>query len=103
MAESTLQGVEGDVHDASPVDTDRGQDPAGEDALGQSFLARHSLCHASGAHHLGEFLLPYDDVRSAKDPDSALLAFLQATYEAAAKTGGWDRAGLERPPVPPRA
>jgi len=33
---------------------------------------------------LGEFLLPYDAVRSAADPDAALLAFLRSTYEAAA-------------------
>lgn len=44
---------------------------------------------------LGEFLLPYDVVRRADDPDAALLAFLQSTYEAAAELGGWDRAALE--------
>jgi hypothetical protein len=44
---------------------------------------------------LGEFLLPYDVVRTAKDPDATLLAFLESTYEAAAVTGGWDRAALE--------
>jgi len=44
---------------------------------------------------LGEFLLPYEAVRSAADPDAALLAFLQSTYEAAADLGGWDRAALE--------
>lgn len=52
---------------------------------------------------LGEFILPYDDVRSADDPDSRLLGFLQTTYEAAARTGNWDRASLERDPVPPSA
>ena len=44
---------------------------------------------------IGEFLLPYDDVRSAPDPDAALLAFLQSTYDAAADAGKWDRAALE--------
>jgi len=44
---------------------------------------------------LGEFLLPYDAVRTAPDPDAALLAFLQTTYEAAANAGGWDREALE--------
>jgi len=44
---------------------------------------------------LGEFLLPYDDVRTASDPQSALLSFFQSTYEAAAVTGNWDRAALE--------
>jgi hypothetical protein len=50
---------------------------------------------------LGEFLLPYDAVRTAADPDAALLAFLQSTYEAAADLAGWNRTSLEREPVPP--
>jgi hypothetical protein len=44
---------------------------------------------------LGEFILPYDAVRTAADPDSALLNFLQSTYEAAADAAKWDRAALE--------
>jgi hypothetical protein len=44
---------------------------------------------------LGEFILPYDAVRTAADPDGALLEFLQSTYEAAANAAGWDRAALE--------
>ncbi|HEV2815765.1 MAG TPA: DUF5996 family protein [Allosphingosinicella sp.] len=44
---------------------------------------------------LGEFLLDYDAVRAAADPDAALLAFLDSTYAAAADLGGWDRAALE--------
>jgi hypothetical protein len=44
---------------------------------------------------LGEFLLPYDAVRTAADPDAALLAFLQSTYEAGAAAAKWDRAALE--------
>jgi hypothetical protein len=51
---------------------------------------------------LGEFLLPYEAVRRARDPDATLLAFLQSTYEAAATGGGWDRAALECPPGIPR-
>ena len=43
-----------------------------------------------------EFLLLYDDVRIAKSPNAALLAFLQSTYEAAADLGNWDRSSLER-------
>ena len=46
---------------------------------------------------LGEFLLPYDVVRTAADPDAVLLAFLQTTYEAAAEAGQWDRTALECP------
>jgi hypothetical protein len=45
---------------------------------------------------LGEFVLPYTTVRTARDPDAVLLDFLQRTYEAAAETGSWDRAALER-------
>ena len=50
---------------------------------------------------LGEFLLPYDAVRAAADPDETLLDFLQSTYEAAANMAGWDRARLERDPIAP--
>jgi hypothetical protein len=49
---------------------------------------------------LGEFLLPYAAVRSAKDPDATLLEFLQSTYEAAAEAGAWNRAALEHPGAP---
>jgi hypothetical protein len=44
---------------------------------------------------LGEFLLPYEAVRSAADPDAALTAFLQSTYAAAADLAHWDRDSLE--------
>ena len=44
---------------------------------------------------LGEFILPYDAVRTADDPDRALLDFLQSTYEAAAISAQWDRDALE--------
>lgn len=46
---------------------------------------------------MGEFILPYDTVRTASSPDAVLLEFLQNTYEAAAETGRWDRAALECP------
>jgi hypothetical protein len=46
---------------------------------------------------LGEFLLPYDIVRTAADPEAALLDFLQSSYEAAAVTADWDRKALECP------
>ena len=44
---------------------------------------------------LGEFLLPYEAVRTAADPDEALMAFLQSTYAAAANLAHWDRTALE--------
>jgi hypothetical protein len=53
----------------------------------------------------GEFILAYDAVRSAPDPDRAVLDFLQSTYEAGADLGGWDREALEParlPTLPPR-
>ena len=53
---------------------------------------------------LREYLLPYDAVRDTARPDTAVLEFLQSTYEAAADLGGWDRQALEiteRPALPP--
>jgi len=44
---------------------------------------------------LGEFILPYDAVRTSGDPEATLLEFLQSTYEAAADSAKWDRAALE--------
>ncbi len=44
---------------------------------------------------LGEYILPYRSVRTSSDPDGLVLSFLQATYEAAAVNGGWDREALE--------
>ncbi|TPK92632.1 hypothetical protein FJ934_18230 [Mesorhizobium sp. B2-4-12] len=43
----------------------------------------------------GEFLLPYDAVRRARDPEATLMLFLQSTYEVAADLGKWDRDALE--------
>jgi len=45
---------------------------------------------------LGQFILPYDAVRQASDPDALLLGFLQETYAAAADLAKWDRKALER-------
>ncbi len=46
---------------------------------------------------LGEFILPYEAVAQAPEPDALLLDFLSTTYAAAADTAGWDRAALECP------
>ncbi len=43
-----------------------------------------------------EYILLYDDVRMADDPERVLMDFLQQTYEAGAKLGEWDRASLEK-------
>ena len=45
---------------------------------------------------LGQFILPYEAVRQAREPDGLLLGFLQETYEAAADLAKWDRNALER-------
>ena len=47
----------------------------------------------------GQFLLPYEAVRTAASPERALLEFLNTTYEAAAELGSWDRSGLEADPT----
>jgi hypothetical protein len=47
------------------------------------------------SQELREFILPYDAVRTAADPDHELLEFLTSTYDAAATNGNWDRAALE--------
>ena len=53
---------------------------------------------AAYRRELGEFILPYDDVRTAGAPDDVLLEFLQSTYQAAADLAHWDRGSLERAP-----
>ena len=69
-------------------------------------FAEAAVRPAAASYHpcLGEFLLPYHAVRTAPDPEAALLEFLYSTYEAAADLGGWDRGVLEccegRPRVP---
>ena len=47
-------------------------------------------------HTLGEFVLPYEFVRTASDPDAALLDFLHSPYAAAAESAAWAREALER-------
>jgi hypothetical protein len=56
-------------------------------------VAPDGAYYHSGMH---EWILPYDAVRGAADPDAALLAFCQSTYAAAADRGHWKRAELER-------
>jgi Family of unknown function (DUF5996) len=82
--------------------------PGGGDVKGPAFYAyavpeptgfRESVVRPSQAFYsneLGEFLLMYDDVRTAPDPQAVLLDFLQSTYEAGANLGNWDRAAIEK-------
>jgi hypothetical protein len=58
----------------------------------------HSVQSLGGYYHadLGEFILPYDNMRRSENPEETLLGFLQSTYAATADLGGWDRHALER-------
>jgi uncharacterized protein DUF5996 len=49
---------------------------------------------------LGEFILPYESVRTARSPEAAIRAFVLSTYEGAADLAGWDRRSLERASIP---
>jgi Family of unknown function (DUF5996) len=82
--------------------------PGGGDIKGPAFysyaapepdgFALQQVRPAAAFYHpqMKEFLLMYDDVRTAADPKAALMEFLQTTYDAAADTGKWDRKALER-------
>lgn len=72
--------------------------PSPEGYAAASVAPEHAVWNAE----LGEFLLPYEAVRTAPDPDSALFAFCQSTYDAAADLAKWDRASLECPIGRPR-
>lgn len=63
-------------------------------------FSEHAVRPDAAYYHkdLGEFILPYEAVRTADDPDALLLEFLQSTYQAAADLAGWDRRVLERQP-----
>ncbi len=63
-------------------------------------IARVQPAAANFNLQLGEFLMPYEAVRTSTDPDVTLLTFLQDTYEAAANLAKWDRQYLERLPGP---
>ena len=61
-------------------------------------LPQAAVRPAAASYHpvLREFILPYEAVRTAADPDATLLEFLQSTYDAAADLARWDRAALDR-------
>jgi hypothetical protein len=52
---------------------------------------------------LGEFILPYEAVRTAPSPAAEIAAFIESTYDQAATLARWDRAALERPAFALRA
>jgi hypothetical protein len=57
--------------------------------------AKVNPAQAFFSKELGEFLMPYDAVRTARDADGALMEFLQSTYDTAADLAKWDRKMLE--------
>ncbi|MGB8769726.1 MAG: DUF5996 family protein [Candidatus Korobacteraceae bacterium] len=61
-------------------------------------FAQQRVGPAAAFYHpeMKEFLLMYDDVRTAASPKAELMDFLQSTYEAAATLAKWDRKALER-------
>ncbi|MND07896.1 hypothetical protein D3C83_301850 [compost metagenome] len=50
---------------------------------------------------MGEWVLPYDYVRRAKDPDAELLSFLEDTYSAVADLADWDESLVRTEKLPP--
>lgn len=82
--------------------------PGGGDIKGPAFysyaapepdgFAAQKVRPSAAFYHpqMKEFLLMYDDVRVAESPKTALMDFLQTTYDAAADLGKWDRKALER-------
>jgi hypothetical protein len=60
---------------------------------------QHAIRPAAAAFSeaFGEFVLPYEAMRTSPDPDAALLDFVQTTYDAAAECAHWDREALEVP------
>lgn len=67
-------------------------EPAGFSAA--TITTPHAYYHTP----LRGFYLDYDDVHQAPDPAALVLDFCNATYDAAATLGNWDRAALERAP-----
>ncbi len=49
---------------------------------------------ASWSMQLSEWILPYDVVRTSKDPEATLVAFIDSIYELCFTKAGWDRAAL---------
>jgi len=88
--------------------------PGGGDIKGPAFysyaapeppgFAEQRVRPGAALYHpqMKEFLLMYDDVRAAASPKTALMEFLQSTYDAAADCGKWDRKALERSNSPAR-
>ena len=58
--------------------------------------------HANWVEAMGEWLLPYEAVRTSEDPRKAVLEFLHSLYAVALRQGGWDKDAFEYvKPAPP--
>lgn len=51
--------------------------------------------HAGWVEAMGEWMMPYEAVRSCPDPRRALLDFLRSVYRVACTEGGWDGRAFE--------
>jgi hypothetical protein len=60
-------------------------------------LKEAAVLPAAAYYHreMGEFILPYEAVRTSADPAAAVASFIDSTYEQAATLAGWDRGALE--------
>lgn len=82
--------------------------PGGGDVHDAAFYAymapepegfKQARIQPEAAHYnqqVSEFLLMYEDVRTASSPSKSLLDFCQSTYEAGATLANWDRASFDR-------
>jgi hypothetical protein len=50
------------------------------------------------SEEMGEYVLPYEAVRTAEDPDEMVLDFLESTYRAGAEAADWDIPDFVPPP-----
>ena len=99
MPSSGLAGLgatsSADQHDAdADAEPEAGPDAGPEPEGFSDYSVKPSA--ASYRKDMGEFLLPYESVRTAADPTAVLFDFCQSTYEAAAINAKWPRADLER-------
>lgn len=63
-----------------------------------SGLKEASVRPSAAYYHkdLGEFILPYEAVRTSSSPEEVIGQFIDSTYEAAATLARWDRVSLDR-------
>jgi hypothetical protein len=58
--------------------------------------------HTTWSEALGEWILPYEAVRTSSDPEGALTAFLDAIYGVCGTVAGWDHERFTYVPPPLR-